>query len=490
MKLYEIAEELKKFSLLESVNGEDVEITDITFDSRNVCPGTLFTCKGAKFKEEYLFSAEEKGAMAYLSETKFESGLPSIIVTDIRKAMSIVAMFFYGHPSEAFKTVGITGTKGKTTTSFFLTNIFNAYTKSGNAAVTTVEVQTGKEKKKAILTTPEAYDLQKIFAEVRDNKTKFLTMEVSSQALKVDRVYGMKYDVGIFLNIDDDHISPNEHPDWEDYFQSKLKLFSMSKLAVVNADDPHAERILPAARANAGKVVTYGKNSDADYRITDIRKNGEYLDFDVTGEGIDNKTYTIAMHGKFNAENALAAIITARHFGVDDESIRKGLIDTLVPGRMDLFYNKEKDVKVIVDFAHNKLSFNKLFESIKDEFPERRLVVVIGSAGGKGFQRRKAIGEVLTKYADYAVLTDCDSNFEDTESICRDILQYVGKDGPECKIILNREEAITETLKASKPGDIVALVARGEESRRWWKGNVLECVSDTELARRFAENKL
>ncbi len=491
MLLTELAEILTKNGLLaETLNVQNVQITGITYDSRNVTSGTLFTCKGAAFKEEYLALSVESGAVAYMSEKKYNVDLPCLIVTDIRKAMSITAIAFYNDPASSLNTVGITGTKGKTTTSFFMTNIFNEFTNSGNAAITTVEVLTGKEKKKAVLTTPEAYDLQAILAEVRDIGTKFLTMEVSSQGLKVDRVYGMRYNVGIFLNIDDDHISPNEHPDWNDYFQSKLKLFDICDMVVVNADDPHAEEMIKRARSSCNTVFTYGRTKSADYCVDDVRRDGEYLEFDVSKYAQYHGTYRIAMHGSFNADNALAAIIAAEYFGVDDGAIKRGLEKTLVPGRMDIFYNEERDVKVVVDFAHNKLSFNRLFESLKEEYPDRRLGVVIGSAGGKGFQRRKAIGEVLTKYADYAILTDCDSNYEDTMSICKDILQYVGEDGPECRIILDREEAITTALKESQAGDVIALVARGEESRRWWKGKILECVSDTELARRFACGEL
>lgn len=492
MLLKNIADKLCESGLLSEYidPNENTEIEYITFDSRNVKENTLFTCKGAKFKSEYLVRAMQKGAVAYMSEEKYDVSAPSIIVNDIRKAMSITAMYFYGYPSEAMNTIGITGTKGKTTTAFFLKNIFDAYTDAKNAAITTIEVMLGNEKKKAVLTTPEAYDLQAIFAEARDEGVKNIAMEVSSQALKTERVYGMKYDVGIFLNIDDDHISPNEHQDWNDYFQSKLKLFRLCETAVINGDDPHADAIIGEAKKYSKNVLTYGRGASCTYRLNDVRRNGEYLDFEVVSPDNKINTYTLAMHGSFNAENALAAIITAKHFGVDDESIKRGLKATLVPGRMDMFYNAETDVKVVVDFAHNKLSFNKLFESLKEEYPDRRLGVVIGSAGGKGFQRRKAIGEVLTKYADYAILTDCDSNFEDTESICRDIMQYIGENGPECRIILDREEAITTALKEAKRGDVIALVARGEESRRWWKGEILECVSDVELARRYCEGTL
>lgn len=490
MLLSEIANSIKNAGISAEIYG-DAEIADITFDSRQVKCGTMFTCKGKAFKEEYLTDSVSKGAVAYMAECRYDSVcLPCIVTDDIRKAMSIAAITFYGRPFDAFNTVGVTGTKGKTTTTFFLNNIFNAYTKEQNAAFTTVEVMLGDEKRKSVLTTPEAYDLQKLLYDVKQKGCEFLTMEVSSQALKVDRVFGMHYNVGIFLNIGDDHISPNEHPDWQDYYDSKLKLFEICDLAVVNLDDPRGEQTAERARADAKKTVTYGSAKGSDYLIADVRKNGEYFDFDVKKPDGTVGTYTIAMHGKFNVGNALSAIITAEYFGVSDEAIREGLKKTHVPGRMDYYYNKEKDVYVVVDFAHNKLSFDSLFDAIREEFPTRRLGVVIGSAGGKGFQRRKAIGEVLTKHADYAILTDCDSNFEDTESICRDILQYVGEDGPECRIILDREEAITTALKEAQDGDVIALVARGEESRRWWKGQVLECVPDTELARRFRDNEL
>lgn len=402
MLLSYLAEELRKEDLLVSASGE-AEISAISFDSRKVVPGTLFTVKGARFKEEYLVSSVESGACAYMAETAYAVDVPALIVTDIRKAMAIVALVFYGNAPAAMNMVGITATKGKTTTTYYLTNIFNEFTKSENGSIATVEVHTGKGVKKAVLTTPEAYDLQETLAEIRDNGVKFCTMEVSSQGLKVDRVYGMRFSVGICLNIDDDHISPNEHPDWNDYYQSKLKLFALSDLAIVNGEDPHAEGeggIIEAARKNAGRVCTYGRSDKFDYYLTDYERKDGFQCFKVVGPDLDHESFRVKMLGSFNCDNALAAIIAAKSFGVDNDSIRRGLEKTHVPGRMDLFYNKEKDVYVLVDFAHNKLSFTNLFKAIKEEFPERRVVVAIGSAGGKGFQRRKAIGECLTQYAD------------------------------------------------------------------------------------------
>ncbi len=490
MLLSEMAKKLNEYGLLCEVKG-DVDIKYIAFDSRKVIADTLFVCKGVRFKDEYLTSAIEKGAVAYMSEKTFEADLPYIKVNDAGKAMSVVAMLFYGYPSRSFNTVGITGTKGKTTVAYFINNIFDEYTKSPNASITTIEVLTGGGKKNAVLTTPEAFDLQEIFAEARDNNVKFLTMEVSSQAVKSHRVFDMHYDVGVFLNIDDDHISPEEHPTWDDYFLCKLGLFKLSEVAVANADDEHSNEIIAEANKYCKTVYTYGRSEGADFKLTDVRRNGEYLDLDITTPDGTRETYTLAMHGGYNAENALCAITVAKHFGIDSDSIARGLKKTLVPGRMDMFYNRETDVTVVVDFAHNKLSYNKFFEALKEEYPDNRMVVVVGGDGGKAFQRRKAIGEMLNEFADVAVLTDCNSNFEDTYSICMDIMQYVDKEnGPECIIILNREEAITATLRNAQKGDVVAIVAMGEEARRWWKGEVLDTVSDTELARRYCEGTL
>ncbi len=490
MLLSQMANKLSEYGLLIEING-DVNIENIAFDSRKVKENTLFVCKGVRFKDEYLTSAMQNGAVAYMSEKLFEADIPYIRVSDIGKAMSVVAMLFYDYPSKAYNTVGITGTKGKTTTAYFINNIFDEYTKSPNAAVTTIEVLTGGRKKNAVLTTPEAFDLQEILAEARDNNVKFLTMEVSSQALKSHRVFDMNYSVGVFLNIDDDHISPEEHPDWDDYFKCKLSLFDISEVAVANADDEHADEIAEYARKKCKVVYTYGRSEKADFRLTDVRRNGEFLDFDILTPAKEKETYTLSMHGGYNAENAVCAIAVAKHFGIDNDSIAGGIKKTLVPGRMDMFYNEKTDVRVVVDFAHNKLSYDKFFEALTSEYPDNRIVVVVGGDGGKAFQRRKAIGEMLNEFADVAVLTDCNSNFEDTYSICMDIMQHVDKEnGPECIIILNREEAITTTLKNAQKGDVVAIVAMGEESRRWWKGEVLDTVSDTELARRYCNGTL
>ncbi len=478
---------IKKADLDAKIYG-DAPISAISFDSRDVTLGAMFTCKGEAFKPEYIVNAAQNGACAYMSQIKYKDvNLPCIIVKDIRKAMSIAAMEFYGRPTNSFNLIGVTGTKGKTTVTYFLNNIFNLHTGVQNAAITTVQATIGSKTEKTVLTTPEAYDLQKLLLEAKQANCRFFTMEVSSQALKVDRVYGMRYDVGVFTNIDEDHISPSEHPDWHDYFASKLKLFDLCDTAIVNLDCPYGKDAAKYAAGCCKRVITYGSTPQCDYKIIDAVHSSDSLSFDIVTPLGARRTYTLPMHGRFNASNALAAIAAAECFGVGDEAIRQGLAQTRVPGRMNFFYNKQRDVYVVVDFAHNRLSFESLFNTIKEDFPHRRIGVVLGSDGGKAFGRRKAMGEAIEQFADYAILTDSDSNYEDTHSICEDILQYVKTKKSACRIIVDRQEAVTTALNEAQPGDIIALLARGEETRRWWNGQVLDCVSDVELARRYAE---
>ena len=259
-----------------------------------------------------------------------------------------------------------------------------------SAVLSTVEVDTGAEQHEAHLTTPESPDLQRYFAQTRDSGLPFLTMEVSSQAYKLDRVYGVDFDLGMFLNIGEDHIGPLEHTDFEDYFSCKLQLMEHCKIAVINRDMDHAQRVLERARAHAQRVITFGKSEgdsrDENWTLTNIEKAEPGFAFTTLHNG-RQESWRIGMAGRFNVENALAAIASARALGIDDDSIREGLLHNQVQGRMNLL---EKDgVTVLVDYAHNYLSFQKLYESLKLDYPGRRIVVVVGCPGGKAYLRRR-----------------------------------------------------------------------------------------------------
>lgn len=469
----------------------------LSYSSADVTPDTFFICKGAAFKEEYLRDAIAKGAGVYLAQSLYEGvDCPHILVSDIRKAMSLVSIAFYQKAYRNFRVVGLTGTKGKTTTTYFMKNILDAFCRRNpqlcaaqkSAVLSTVEVDTGIEHHEAHLTTPESPDLQRYFAQTRDSGLPFLTMEVSSQAYKLSRVYGMDFDIGMFLNIGEDHIGPLEHTDFEDYFSCKLQLMEHCRTAIVNREMDHAQRVLEHARAHAQRVLTFGKLETADlddddcWILRDIQKEEQGFTF-TTSHGLAQNSWRIRMAGRFNVENALAAILAAKALGVDDQSIREGLLQNEVQGRMNLF---EKDgVTVLVDYAHNFLSFQKLYESLKADYPGQRIVVVVGCPGGKAQLRRRDIGTLSGQNADYLYLTAEDPQFEDVRSICEEIASFVKPYGTPYEIIEDRAQAVEKAITTAQKGDVIVLAAKGEEVYQKVRGEYVYYESDLAIAKRL-----
>lgn len=469
----------------------------LSYSSADVTPDTFFICKGAAFKEEYLRDAIAKGAGVYLAQSLYEGvDCPHILVSDIRKAMSLVSIAFYQKAYRNFRVVGLTGTKGKTTTTYFMKNILDAFCRRNpqlcaaqkSAVLSTVEVDTGIEHHEAHLTTPESPDLQRYFAQTRDSGLPFLTMEVSSQAYKLSRVYGMDFDIGMFLNIGEDHIGPLEHTDFEDYFSCKLQLMEHCRTAIVNREMDHAQRVLEHARAHAQRVLTFGKLETADLDDDDcwilrgIQKEEQGFTF-TTSHGLAQDSWRIRMAGRFNVENALAAILAAKALGVDDQSIREGLLQNEVQGRMNLF---EKDgVTVLVDYAHNFLSFQKLYESLKADYPGQRIVVVVGCPGGKAQLRRRDIGTLSGQNADYLYLTAEDPQFEDVRSICEEIASFVKPYGTPYEIIEDRAQAVEKAITTAQKGDVIVLAAKGEEVYQKVRGEYVYYESDLAIAKRL-----
>lgn len=475
----------------------DHRFSHLSYSSADVTPDTFFICKGAAFKEEYLRNAIAKGAGVYLAQSLYEGvDCPHILVSDIRKAMSLVSIAFYQKAYRNFRVVGLTGTKGKTTTTYFMKNILDAFCRRNpqlcaaqkSAVLSTVEVDTGIEHHEAHLTTPESPDLQRYFAQTRDSGLPFLTMEVSSQAYKLSRVYGMDFDIGMFLNIGEDHIGPLEHTDFEDYFSCKLQLMEHCRTAIINREMDHAQRVLEHARAHAQRVLTFGKLETADlddddcWILRDIQKEEQGFTF-TTSHGLEQDSWRIRMAGRFNVENALAAILAAKALGIDDQSIREGLLQNEVQGRMNLF---EKDgVTVLVDYAHNFLSFQKLYESLKADYPGQRIVVVVGCPGGKAQLRRRDIGTLSGQNADYLYLTAEDPQFEDVRSICEEIASFVKPYGTPYEIIEDRAQAVEKAITTAQKGDVIVLAAKGEEVYQKVRGEYVYYESDLAIAKRL-----
>jgi UDP-N-acetylmuramyl-tripeptide synthetase len=462
----------------------------VTCDSRAAGPGTLFVCKGAAFKLEYLQQAVERGAIAYISEfphpqlSTVNCQLSIVIVSDVRAAMSALGAWFYAGAREAFRLTGITGTKGKSTTAYFIKFILDDYLagekRPESAILSTIETYDGLRRSPAALTTPEPLDLHAHFARAAEAGLPYFTMEVSSQALKTGRVAGVRFDVGCFLNFGEDHIGPSEHPDLEDYFQSKLKLLAQCETACVNLGTERVERVLEAA-GQAPRVITFGLDERADIYGYDVVKAGDAVRFRVRSQQSD-QAFSITIPGLFNVENALAAIAACTALEIPERYIRTGLCKARVGGRMEAYASADGAVTAIVDYAHNEMSFENLFRSVAREYPGRAVTAVFGATGGKGQTRRDGLGEVAGRYARDVILTEDDPGPESVADICRDIAARVGQ--TPCRIIEDRGAAIETAISGAAPGTVVVIAGKGHEGSQRRGTERVPCLSDAAHARR------
>lgn len=461
----------------------------VSSDSQRVAPGTLFICKGAHFKPEYLEEAISKGAFAYLAEREYANmAAPCILVTDVRRSMALFADLYYNHPSGKLHAVGITGTKGKSSTAYYLKYILDEFLaargKPLSGVISSIDTYDGMERFESHLTTPEPLDLERHFANAAGSGLEYLTMEVSSQALKYDRVLNVEFAAAVFLNISRDHISPVEHPDFEDYFASKLRIFSQAAIACVNLDSDRAERVLEEARKSP-RMITFSRNDpNAAVYASNIRKSGNDILFRVKTPRF-YREFRLTMPGLFNVENALAAIAVCEGLGIPEQHIYVGLMKARVPGRMEIYTNADDRVIAIVDYAHNRLSFDKLFQSVREEYPGRRIVTVFGCPGKKAQERRRDLGEISGQYSDLVVLTEEDAGEEPAEEICREIAPWVEAGGCEYSIRPDRGEAIAQAIFSCETPSVVLITGKGAETRQKRGIAYIDCPSDVEYTKQY-----
>ena len=462
----------------------------VSYNSQEVIPGTLFVCKGAHFKSAYLAQAKEKGAIAYISETPYpEVDLPCILVQDMRLCLARLADLYYNKPSKNLDVIGITGTKGKSSTTYYLKYILDEYLKEQNkgesGVISSINTYDGVERFESHLTTPEPLELHRHFAHAVSVDMPYITMEVSSQALKYHRTLDTRFAVACFLNIGTDHISPVEHPDFEDYFSSKLKIFDQADISCLNLDCDHADRVLQAAQKSGSQVITFScKNPEADIYADQIAKQGNDITFRVKSRRF-LRQFRLTMPGLFNVENALAAIAVCQGLNIPERCIYVGLMKARVPGRMEVYNNADNNVIAIVDYAHNRMSFETLFQSVQAEYPGRRIITVFGCPGKKAYDRRRDLGEVSGQFSDLVILTEEDSGEEDTLDICKEIAQHVQAQGCQYSIEPNRGEAIRQAILGCREESVILITGKGAETRQKRGLEYVDCPSDVEYVHSF-----
>ena len=508
-------------AIMDSYTGQEkaakyqTPVKSVTYNSLEASESCLFVCKGAHFKEQYLEDAINKGAVCYVREGEGTSSCDisssansasvtntdltypeatEITVTDIRKAMPVIAKTFYGDLSEELKVVGITGTKGKSTTAYFMRYILDDYmggTGGKRSAICSgIDNYDGVIEEESHLTSPEVMELYTHMNNALDSGITYMTMEVSSQALKYDRVEGVTLDVGAFLNIGADHISPIEHPDFEDYFEAKLKIFRHCRKACYSLDSDGQERI-KAASKDCPCVITFSQKDDtANVFGYDVKSNEGKVSFRVRGcdiPGCENfdEEFALGTFGTINIENALAAVSMSALLGVPMEYVKSGLAKAKSPGRMEVFYSEDGKRIAIVDYAHNKLSYERFFETIKDEFPDKKMIIVFGCPGLKALARREELGTIAGQNCSYSIITEEDYGEEDVNKICEEIAVHVEAAGGAYEIITDRVEAIKKAITFMDDDTILFLPGKGRETREKRGNAYVDTPSDVEVVEQY-----
>lgn len=442
----------------------DCEIRDIAYSSKNTGDGILFVCLNGSQVDGHNFvqCAYDNGCRMFICQHEVE--LPDdahvIMVNNTRATLATISANFFGHPSEKLDVIGVTGTKGKTTTVHIIKDMLNSCG-INTGSIGTVGASFGDVTRKTVNTTPESYETQKLLREMLDYGCKAVAMEVSSLGVKSHRVDHIKFKIGVFTNISPDHIGGNEHKDFEEYYFWKKAFFSMCDIAIGCADDAATEDMIE----KSSEKIMFGFDSSADFISSNVRpfKNKNFLGtaFDLYVEGKEYADMQVSLPGDYSVYNALAAISVCKRLGIDIEDMRKPLSAVSVSGRTEPVLISDS-YSVIIDYAHNGTSLRQLLETIKKYNPTR-IICLFGSVGGRAQLRRKEMGLIAGSMCDLSIITSDDPNFENPQDIAEEIAKYVEQAGGKYEIIIDREQAIDYAVQAMQKGDILILAGKGHE---------------------------
>ena len=482
MKFREWLEELE----YDVISGDlDIEVEDVIYDSRKAREHVVFVCtKGTKVdSHEFIPEVVKAGVRVLVVERQADiaAGVNSIRVHSSREALAHLSAARFGYPQEKMITIGVTGTKGKTTTTHMIKAILESCGKKVGM-IDTTGIVIGSEVTPTMNTTPESYQLFESFERMAQAGCEYMVMEVSSQAFKMHRVDGIRFDYGLFTNISPDHIGPDEHADFNEYLYYKSQLLDRCRIGIVNRDDEHYHEIIKDASC---ELTSFSLEQEADFMAKQIHYVSEPefvgLEFNVSGRYALEARVNIP--GRFNVYNALAAISVCSFLDLPREKVRHALEYLSVNGRMEIVYASKK-CTVIVDYAHNAVSMESLLETLREYHPAR-LVCVFGCGGNRSKDRRYSMGDSAGRLADFSILTADNSRFEKTEDIIADIRSSIEKTGGDFIEIPDRREAIAYSMIHARQGDMIAVIGKGHEDYQEVNG-VRHHFSDREVVLEIA----
>ena len=441
----------------------DLSINDVIYDSRKVSKDVAFVCMSGAVVDGHKFISDaiSKGASAIIVEkdVEIEEPVTVICVSSTRKALALMSAAYFGYPATKMTTIGITGTKGKTTTSHMIRTVLERAEKKYGIIGTIGTFINGK-KWETENTTPESYELQKFFHQMVEENTEYMVMEVSSQGIKLDRTAGIHFNYGIFENISPDHIGPTEHKDFAEYLECKSRLFSQCDVGIVNGDDEHWKEIVAKATC---QVKTFGTSQSADFCATNIEHvtQGGDLSMKFHAKGLLEGDIIVGLPGRFNIYNAMSCAAVCALMGLPKEDILHALEHVHVQGRVESMTVSD-DFSVLIDYAHNEVSSRSILTTLR-EYKPNRIVSVFGCGGNRAKMRRYTMGEAIGELSDLSIITEDNSRLENVMDIIEDIKVGMHKTSGKYVVIPNRQEAITYAIAHAQKGDMIILLGKGHE---------------------------